>query len=79
LRHHLLELLLLVVPKAVLLIVVLAVVVLLGVVVLVGGGVELLPLRAVDDEVDGVTALKAAPATRSLSGGATTMSPCSAG
>jgi hypothetical protein len=50
--HHLLELLLLLlVSKVVLLIVALAVVVLLGVVVLVGGGVELLPLGAVGDEV----------------------------
>jgi hypothetical protein len=59
LGHHLLELLLLVVLKAVLLVVILAVVVPLGVVILVGGGVELLPLRAVNDEVGGVTALKA--------------------
>jgi hypothetical protein len=35
-------------------------VVLIGVVVLVGG-VELLPLGAVDDEVGGVTALEATP------------------
>jgi hypothetical protein len=57
-----LELLLLLFPEAVLLLVVaLAVVVLLGVVVLVGGGVHLLPLRAVGDEVGGVAALKAAP------------------
>jgi hypothetical protein len=62
LGHHLLELLLLLVPEAVLLLVVaLAVVVPLGVVILVGGGVELLPLRAVGDEVGGVTALEAAP------------------
>jgi hypothetical protein len=61
LGHHLLELLLLV-PKAVLLLIVaLAVVISLGVVVLVGGGVELLPLGGVGDEVGGVTALKAAP------------------
>jgi type IV secretory pathway TrbL component len=53
LGHHLLELLLLI-PEAVLLLVVaLAVVILLGVVVLVGGGVELLPLGAVGDEVGG--------------------------
>jgi hypothetical protein len=58
--HHLLKLLLLV-PEAVLLVVALAVVVPLGVVVLVGGGVELLPLGAVDDEVSGVAALEAAP------------------
>jgi hypothetical protein len=60
--HHLLELLLLLVPKAVLpLVIVLAVVVPLGVVILVGGGVELLPLGAVGDEVGGVAALEAAP------------------
>jgi hypothetical protein len=59
--HHLLELLLLLVPEAVLLLVVaLAIVIPLGVVVLVGG-VELLPLGTVSDEVGGVTALKAAP------------------
>jgi hypothetical protein len=58
--HHLLELLL--VPEAVLLLIIaLAVVVPLGVVILVGGGVELLPLEAVGDEVGGVTALEAAP------------------
>jgi hypothetical protein len=58
-----LELLLfLLVPEAILLLVVaLAVVILLGVVILVGGGVELLPLEAVSDEVGGVTALEAAP------------------
>jgi hypothetical protein len=60
--HRLLELLLLLVPEAVLLIVItLAVVVLLGVVILVGGGVELLHLGAVGDEVDGVASLEAAP------------------
>jgi hypothetical protein len=53
--HHLLE------PLLLLLVLALAVVVLLGVVVLVGGGVELLPLGVVDDEVGGVTALEAAP------------------
>jgi hypothetical protein len=37
------------------------VVVLVGVVVLIRG-VKLLPLRAISDEVSGVTALKAAPA-----------------
>jgi hypothetical protein len=63
LGHHLLELLLLlVVLEAVLLLIItLAVVIPLGVVILVGGGVELLVLGAVGDEVDGVTALKAAP------------------
>jgi hypothetical protein len=44
-----------------LLIVVLTVVVPLGVIVLVRGEVELLPLRAVVDEVGGVTALEVAP------------------
>jgi hypothetical protein len=59
--HHLLKLLLLLVPKAVLLLIAaLAVVVLLGVVIFVGGGVELLPLGVVGDEVGGVTALEAA-------------------
>jgi hypothetical protein len=60
--HDLLELLfLLLVSKAVLLLVVAFVVVVVpvGVVVLVGG-VQLLPLEAVGDEVGGVTALKAA-------------------
>jgi hypothetical protein len=37
------------------------VVVLLGVIILVGGGVELLPLGAVGNEVGGVAALKIAP------------------
>jgi hypothetical protein len=60
-RHHLLELLLLLVPEAVLLVIALVVVILLGVVVLVGGGVELLPLGAVGDEVSGVAALEATP------------------
>jgi hypothetical protein len=60
---HLLELLLLVVLEAVLLLVITLVarVVPVVVVVLVGGGVELLPLRAVGDEVGGVTALEATP------------------
>jgi hypothetical protein len=59
--HHLLELLL--VPEVVLLLVIALVarVVPVVVVVLVGGGVELLPLGAVGDEVGGVTALEAAP------------------
>jgi hypothetical protein len=62
LGHHLLELLLLLlVPEAVLLLIVaLAIVVPLGVAILVGG-VKLLPLGAVGDEVGGVTALEAAP------------------
>jgi hypothetical protein len=61
--HHLLELLLLLlVPEAVLLLALALVagVVLVVVVVLVGG-VDLLPLGAVGDEVGGVTALEAAP------------------
>jgi hypothetical protein len=63
LGHHLLELLvLLLVPEAVFL---LALTLVAGVipivVVLLVGGVELLPLGAVGDEVGGVTALKAAP------------------
>jgi hypothetical protein len=54
------QLLLLLVPKPVLLLaIVLAIVVPLGVVVLVGGGVELLSLGAVSDEVGGVVALEA--------------------
>jgi hypothetical protein len=61
--HHFLELLLLLlIPEAILLLVItLDVVISLGVVVLIGGGVELLPLGVVGDEVDGVTALEAAP------------------
>jgi hypothetical protein len=52
-----LELLLLLVPEAVLLLVIaLAVVIPLGVVILVGG-VKIIPLGAVGDEVGGVTAL----------------------
>jgi hypothetical protein len=57
---HLLELLLLLVPKVILL---LALTLLAGVisvvVVVLIGGVELLPLRPVSDEVGGVTTLKA--------------------
>jgi hypothetical protein len=64
LGHHLLELLLLLllVPEAVLLLALALVagVVLVVVVVLVGG-VGLLPLRAVGDEVGGVAAIEAAP------------------
>jgi hypothetical protein len=44
-----------------LLVIALAVVIPLGVVVLVGGGVKLLSLGAVGDEVGDVTALEAAP------------------
>jgi hypothetical protein len=60
-RYMLLELLLLLVSKVVVLLVVTLVarVVPIGVVILVGG-VELLPLGAVGDEVGGVDALKAA-------------------
>jgi hypothetical protein len=60
--HHLLELFLLLVPKAVLL---LALVLVAGVVpvivVVLVGGVELLPLGTVGDEVSDVAALEAAP------------------
>jgi hypothetical protein len=59
--HHLLELLLLLVPEAVLLALTLVVGVVPIVVVVLIGGVELLPLGAVDGEVGGVTALEAAP------------------
>jgi hypothetical protein len=60
--HHLLEFLLLLVPEVVLLLALALVVgvVPIAVVVLVGG-VELLPLGAVGDEVGGVTALEVAP------------------
>jgi hypothetical protein len=44
-----------------LLVVAFTVVIPLGIVVLVGGGVELLPLGEVDDEVGSVTTLKSAP------------------
>jgi hypothetical protein len=59
--HHLLELLLLLVPETVLLLILALVagVVPIVVVVLIGG-VDLLPLRAVDDEVGGVIALEEA-------------------
>jgi hypothetical protein len=62
LGRHILELLLFLVPEAVLLLVLALVtrVVLVVVVVLVGG-VELLPLGVVGDEVSGVTTLEAAP------------------
>jgi hypothetical protein len=61
--HHLLELLLfLLVPEAVLLLALALVAGVVPVVVVVlVGGVELLPLGAVDDEVGGVAALEAAP------------------
>jgi hypothetical protein len=62
LGHHLLELLLVVVPEAVLLLVVALVAGVISVVVVVlVGGVELLPLGAVSDEVGDVAALEAAP------------------
>jgi hypothetical protein len=60
--HHLLELLLLLIPEAVLLLIIaLAAEVIPVVVVVFVGGVDLLPLRAVGDEVGGVAALEAAP------------------
>jgi hypothetical protein len=60
--HYLLELLLLVVPEAVLLLALSLVTGVIPVVVVVlVGGVKLLPLGAVDDEVGGVAALEAAP------------------
>jgi hypothetical protein len=55
------ELLLLAPEVALLLVVALAVVIPLGVVILVRGGVELLPLGVVGDEVGGVAALEATP------------------
>jgi hypothetical protein len=63
LGHHLLELLLLLlVPEAVLLLIIALVAEVIPVVVVVFvGGVDLLPLRAVGDEVGGVAALEAAP------------------
>jgi hypothetical protein len=64
LRHHLLELLflLLLVPEAVLLLALTLVAgVILVVVVVLVGGVKLLPLGAVGNEVGGFTALKVAP------------------
>jgi hypothetical protein len=59
LGHDLLKLLL--IPKVVLLLAVALAVVVPVVVVILIGLVELLPLRAVGDEVGGVTSLKAAP------------------
>jgi hypothetical protein len=60
--HHLLKLLLLLVPKAVLLVALALVAgVILIVIVILVGGVELLPLGAIGDEVGGVAALEAAP------------------
>jgi hypothetical protein len=61
-EHHLLELLLLLVPEAVLLLAFALVTRVISIVVIVLiGGVELLPLRTVSDEVGGVAALEAAP------------------
>jgi hypothetical protein len=60
--HHLLKLLLLLVPEAVLLLALTLVTGVISVVIVVlVGGVELLPLGAVGDEVGGVAALEAAP------------------
>jgi hypothetical protein len=59
--YNFLEFLLLLVPKAVLLLVIALVVVIPLDIVVPDGGVELLPLGAVGDEVDGVAALEAAP------------------
>jgi hypothetical protein len=60
--HHLLKLLLLLVSEAVLLLALTLVAEVVPVVVVVlVGGVELLPLEAVGDEVGGVAALEAAP------------------
>jgi hypothetical protein len=61
LGHHLLELLLLVFEAVLILVIALVTRLILDVVVVLVGGVELLPLGAVGDEVGGVTALKAAP------------------
>jgi hypothetical protein len=61
--HHLMKLLLLLLVPEVVLLLALALVagVILVVVVVLVGGVELLPLGAVGDEVGGVATLKAAP------------------
>jgi hypothetical protein len=59
--HHLLKLLLLVPEVVLLLALALVAGVIPVVVVVLVGGVKLLPLGAVDDEVGGVTALEAAP------------------
>jgi hypothetical protein len=59
--HHLLKLLLLLVPEAVLLALTLVAGVVPVVVVVLVGGVGLLPLGAVGDEVGGVAALEATP------------------
>jgi hypothetical protein len=61
--HHLLKLflLLLLVPEVVLLFALALVARVILVVVVLVGGVELLPLEAISDEVGGVTVLKVAP------------------
>jgi hypothetical protein len=60
--HHLLELFLLLVPESVLLLALALVTgVVLVVIVILVGGVKLLPLGAVGDEVGGVTVFKATP------------------
>jgi hypothetical protein len=60
-RHHLLELFLLVSEAVLLLAIALVAGVVSVVIVVLVGGVELLSLGAVDDEVGGVTALEAVP------------------
>jgi hypothetical protein len=59
--HHLLELLILLVPEAVLLALALVAGVILVVVIVLVGGVKLLPLGAVGDEVGGVATLEVSP------------------
>jgi hypothetical protein len=62
LGHHFLELLVVVIPKAVLLLALALIAGVISVVVVVlVGGVELLPLGAVSNEVGGVVALEATP------------------
>jgi hypothetical protein len=61
-RHHLLELLLLLVPEVVLILALALVAEVVPVVlVILIGGVKLLPLGLIGDEVGGVAALEAAP------------------
>jgi hypothetical protein len=60
-RHHLLQLFLLVSEAVLLLAIALVAGVVSVVIVVLVGGVELLSLGAVDDEVGGVTALEAVP------------------
>jgi hypothetical protein len=59
--HHLLKLLLLLVPEVVFLLALALVAGVVPVVVVLVGGVKLLPLGAVGDEVGGVAALEVAP------------------